>query len=313
MRYKPFTFMGEEAAAPIPTYPTGGLLALYNPAAKGGYSTSQMVDLSGNGNILYISGSFLRGADKSITFYTGSYAYTTTDLSSSLVKDITVISFKKIIAPPSAIGAYGGTWYIGGTLYDGSNTTQIFEREIDNFSQGKIGYSTKTSEWLSYVNKPNSTNGTIANYWADYANFSDPTYNPRYSFLAYEITSSATISGSNTNTNVFSRGWTDGLQTAWFSSLLENATGLYTYGTAPNNDNYLQDEIISPAFTTMSLDLSGGRRIYINPYTNILPNFRAFYGSMGFVFGGFAVYDRVLDASELEQVFNYFTGSYGWY
>lgn len=285
------------------SYPLDGLMALYNIANISSYTSgsSTVYDLSGNGNNLLITGSVNYVAASSSLQITGSTTssygqiYSPNQLTipsgSGLLGTgsvFTVIMFQQSVGQMQ----YNPNWYIGGQT-QGAAYKQITNQQFGNFGTFKLTFGSQTGNSSPYdqfsglysVANPNIPDTGKYYSWGD---ASSSTFgNRKWSMQAFSKSSQA----STLNLNFHIRGYYT--NSTWNSSSLASMTlsGVPT-SAAPVviGGNYQ---------TTFQTNLDSSF-LYIgkNPmYSTTLPVF---------MFGGMAIYNRPLSATEVNTLWSYF-------
>lgn len=288
-----------------------GLLALYNPAYEGGYNGSNtIVDLWENGHDLVLSGTgYSQNTDNSIYISTGSFAITANDLSTDLhgtQSEFTVVFYGKRDHPaPEGIRG-GGRWCIGPSgSFSGTNAVfEVWNRQT--IYDSSLGIGTMTifpaggGDYFTAYNYPPGYDDFIK--WKN----SNTSIN-EWSFNAYsKADQTQTYTYPDSNLTISFRGNTSTDSGTWQDVFLQSSGSYNALGTPPSNGVWMTHASNPDTANVLDTNLASSR-FMLNGigFTGV-----ADYDSQQFDFGGAAIYDRVLSATELQEVYAWFDSYY---
>ena len=291
-----------------------GLLALYNPAYEGGYNgTNVIYDLSGNSKDLTLAGSYSQDSDDSIAFTTTATAETSTDISTDLhgtSAEMTIVFLTRKnddSGPPYS--SYGGRWLLGPSSgFSGNNV--LFEWEVKNFGIGKIGYGTLPvfdaggGYYYQVINNPNSSTGTIANYYRNNVSDTEAT------FLAYtKADQTASYPGTSTNMKVYMKNFQEGTNVVRVNTLT-STVGYGSFNDFSSGDNYL-NRSSDPSGTDANILTTNlaSSKFFLNDVASKL-GMTTNHGPKNFNFMGAGIWNKVLSQTEIEEVISWYSTSY---
>jgi len=323
--------MGKSIAAS--SLPTEGLVALYSPKSPGGYTAGTIVDLSGNGNDLALTGNYYITSSAlysgSVFFASGSHAITGTDLSASLHgtgSQYTIISFTAIYGD-GGINYIDPIWWIGGPT-SSADQKQIYNGGVSETSPGwGIGVSNKnyssypqTQPWLLFDN-PDSYRPGATSWIATREKFG--VGNNPWSFQAVSKgDQTPTYTGADTNLTIYSRGYgvaNPGPIGEWkYLNLLNSDVYGYAY-TEPQYSPVITGSKEDAGFIYNLNLTTTGNKFSTNLDNSILllspvgggvtnPSYAGAYRT--FYFGGMVIYDRVLSADEVSSICSFYFNQY---
>ena len=290
-----------------------GLLALYNPAYESGFNGSNtIVDLWENGHDLVLSGTgYSQNTDDSIYIGTSSFAITANDLSTDLhgtQSEFTVVFYSKVDYPnPEGFGG-GGRWCIGPSgSFSGNNAVFDVWNRLTIYDMS-VGIGTMTifppggGDYFTAYNYPPGYDDFIK-----FKNSNDPTSINKWSFNAWsKADQTQTYTYPDSNLTISFRGNISQDSATWQDVFLQSSGSYNALGTPPSDGVWFVHA--STPDTTNVLDTNlASSRFMLNgiTFTGV-----ADYIPQHFDFGGAAIYNRVLSANELQEVYAWFDSYY---
>jgi len=287
-----------------------GLLALYNPAYEGGFNGSNtIVDLWNDKDLILSGTGYSQNADNSIYIGTSSFAITADDLSTDLhgtQSEFTVVFYSKVNYPnPEGYGG-GGRWCIGPSgSFSGNNAVfDVWNRLTIYNSAVGIGtmpiYPPGGGDYFTAYNYPPG--------YDDFIRFKNSSTSiNEWSYNAWsKADQTQTYTYPDSNLTISFRGNTSTDSPTWQDVFLQSSGSYNALGTPPSNGVWFVHASNADTANVLDTNLASSRFMLNGiTFTGV-----ADYIPQHFDFGGAAIYNRVLSASELQAMYTWYSSYY---